>query len=168
MLNGRSTGFLASVAEAARNSQPTRPRGNPMLDNLTAQGRDRGLSAMHAAPRCRSKRRDGLCCRAPALRGATRCLKHGGRVEVPSHPHNVKRFLNGQLGPLQPEGDPDVSDQAFWEALSPRLQREVLSVLPRQVWSNPTQLFLAARIWMDVRDRGYPAVRRFVEQFTRA
>ena len=167
-MNRRKSKFVAAVTEAARSYQPKRTRGTPTLGNLTPEGRCKGLSAMHAAPRCRSKRRDGAPCLAPALRGSTRCLKHGGRVEVPDHRHNIKRFLKGQIDTVQPEGDPDVSDQAFWEALSPRLQREVMSVVSKRVWSNPPRLFLAARVWMDVRDRGYPAVRRFVEQFTRA
>ncbi|WP_417729433.1 HGGxSTG domain-containing protein [Roseovarius sp.] len=52
---------------------------------------------MKSAPRCRAKRRDGTPCKAPALRGATRCVKHGGRVEVPAHPHNLRRFFSGAI-----------------------------------------------------------------------
>ena len=36
-------------------------------------------------------------CQAPAIKGATRCLKHGGRTEVPNHPSNIKRFMRGEL-----------------------------------------------------------------------
>jgi glucans biosynthesis protein len=38
----------------------------------------RNTGPMQASPRCGAQTRDGETCRAPALRGKTRCRMHGG------------------------------------------------------------------------------------------
>lgn len=38
----------------------------------------RTTGAMRASPRCGAKTRSGGACRAPAVRGKTRCRMHGG------------------------------------------------------------------------------------------
>lgn len=38
----------------------------------------RNTGPMQASPRCGARTRDGETCRAPALRGKTRCRMHGG------------------------------------------------------------------------------------------
>jgi glucans biosynthesis protein len=38
----------------------------------------RNTGAMQASPRCGAQTRNGETCRAPALRGKTRCRMHGG------------------------------------------------------------------------------------------
>lgn len=38
----------------------------------------RNTSPMQTSPRCRAQTRNGDTCRAPALRGKTRCRMHGG------------------------------------------------------------------------------------------
>jgi hypothetical protein len=93
----RQLRFLSAVAEAARATPVPRSRGRPVPENLTDEGRQAGLQAMWSAPRCQAKRRDGQPCQKAALRGATRCPTHGGRVEVPDHPSNVRRFLTGEM-----------------------------------------------------------------------
>ncbi|MEP2030517.1 MAG: hypothetical protein ABJI96_17615 [Paracoccaceae bacterium] len=102
------------------------------------------------------------------MRGSSRCLKHGGRVEVPGHPHNIRRFFNGDAGPFKSSGPDELSDQEHWDQLPYRLKREVLDILPPNVIANSSKLFLAARVWMEVRDRDYPAVQRFMNAFVRS
>ena len=97
MSKRRQLQFLSQVADAAQNASVVKPRGRPVPKNLTEEGRRMGLEAMKAVPRCRAERRDGQPCRKPAMRGATRCLTHGGRTEVPGHPANIRRFLSGQM-----------------------------------------------------------------------
>ena len=97
MPTSRQLKFTARVAQAACEARIALPRGKPTPENLTASGRAKGLAAMRLAPKCQASRRDGQPCRAAALRGASRCVKHGGRVEVPDHPHNIKRFLSGEM-----------------------------------------------------------------------
>jgi len=53
-----------------------------MPGKVTEDGRKLGLLAAHAGPRCQATRRNGQPCRAAALRGARRCVAHGGRVDV--------------------------------------------------------------------------------------
>lgn len=145
----RQTAFLSAVAEAARAARPVLPRGRPTPENLTAEGRRMGLASAHAAPRCQALRRDGKPCRAPALRGATRCVKHGGRVEVPEHPHNIRRFLQGKMHDAIRQYDDYREGKEAWERLSPRAQREAVATLPKQIVSNKVMLYRAARLlWL--------------------
>lgn len=123
---------------------------------------------MKASPRCQARRKDGAPCRAAALQGATRCVKHGGRVEVPSHPHNIKRFFAGVLDRVAIEPDGGQSDRDFWEALPASVQREVAGLVSGHTLRRPAKLYLAARVWLEVRNKGYPAHRRFLDQFARA
>ena len=120
---------MDAVADAARSRAPAVPRGKPVAANLTAEGRTKGLDVMHASPRCHSRRKDGSPCKAPALRGATRCVKHGGRVEVPAHPHNLRRFFSGVLIHDVVEREGNQTDRDFWEALAPSVQREVAGLV---------------------------------------
>ena len=139
-----------------------------MPANLTVAGRMKGLTAMHASPRCCAMRKDGTPCRGPALRGATRCVKHGGRVEVPPHPHNIRRFFSGAFVREAAERDSFESDREFWEAMSPSAQREVASLVSQQTLRRPTRLYQAARMWAEVEGKGYSAQRRFFDRFVRA
>jgi hypothetical protein len=40
----------------------------------------RNSGPMQASPRCGARTRNGTACRAPALRGKTRCRMHGGAL----------------------------------------------------------------------------------------
>lgn len=167
MPNKRQERFFQAVAEAAISNPPTKPRGRPTPDNLTEEGRSKGLTAMQSSKRCKGVNRSGTPCRAPAMRGSKRCLKHGGRVEVPAHPHNIRRFFSGNTVSEKSYGSGELSDQEHWEQLPYRLRREVLDILPRHVITNLPRLYLAARVWMEVREANYPAMRRFIDTFIR-
>ena len=153
----RQAQFLLQVAEEARKPRP-KPRGRPTPENLTEEGRRRGLAAIALAPRCRATRTDGKPCRAPALRGATKCMKHGGRVQVPEHPHNIRRFLEGQ-DIVKSAGVQ--SNREFWESLTRAERAEVLQMVPEHVAKSSYKLYSAAHEWMQIRDGGYRALRRF-------
>ena len=163
----RQREFLDAVAEAARNTPPPVRRGKPFPANLTQEGREKGLEAMQASPRCIAARRDGMPCKAAALRGATRCIKHGGRVEVPAHPHNVKRFFAGVLDREAAERDAIQTDQDYWDSLPSSTQREIASLVSLYTLRRPAKLYQAARMWVVVEGKGYTAQRRFLDQFAR-
>ena len=164
----RQTRFLQAVAEAASSVKPSKPRGLPTPDNLTSEGRSKGLSAMHQAKRCRGTNRSGKPCMAPAMRGSTRCLKHGGRVEVPAHPHNIRRFFSGKMQRSALAQADRETGRDCWDAMSLSQQRELASVVSERVLHSPARLYEAARVWTVVKDQGYPAYKRFLDQFARA
>jgi len=68
-------------------------RGGDMKcpDGPHASITDARLANLRAAPRCGAKTRQGLACRAAALRGKRRCRLHGGRSTGPITPHGVER-----------------------------------------------------------------------------
>lgn len=167
MTTKRQKHFLDAVTRAARETRTPKKRGKPTPENLTHEGRSLGLRAMQASPRCLSKRRDGLPCKAPALKGAKRCLKHGGRVEVPDHPHNMRRLLSGKIQPTPLENASQKSDRNFWDAMQPAQQRELASVVSKRVLTSPSQLYEAAQVWLEVKDRGHAAYKRFLDEFCR-
>ena len=134
-----------------------------MPKNLTAEGRQKGLAKIREAPRCRAERRSGGRCCNPAMRGATRCLKHGGRVEVPDHPQNIRRFFAGTL-----DAPPNqLGDREAWEQMTPAAQREFIAMLPRHIASKPRLVHHAARIWREVEHEGYRAWARLMADFAR-
>lgn len=168
MTRKRQRSFLDAVSCAARDNKPLRARGRPTQQNLTSEGRTLGLTAMQASPRCRSRRRDGLACKAPALKGATRCLKHGGRVEVPAHPHNIKRFFSGATRRERSVHNNLDTDNGHWDALSAAEKRELASIVSERVLRSPDMLNEAAKIWMRIKDMPFPYYKRFLSLFARA
>jgi hypothetical protein len=138
--------FLKEVARAAREARPKKPRGARMPENLSAEGRRKGLQAIKDAPRCQSIRRDGKPCSNAAVRGARRCASHGGRVEVPDHPANIRRFFNGTLtvatrtAPVKPHG------QDLWEAMTGAEQRDLLKAMPQHLTAEPELFFKAVTV----------------------
>jgi len=168
MTTKRQQRFLDAVAHAAREARPSKPRGRPTPENLTPEGRALGLRAMQASPRCRSKRRDGTPCKAAALKGATRCVKHGGRIEVPDHPHNIRRFFSGAIHRAAVAQTDMATDRDCWDAMTSSQKRELCSVVSERVLRSTSHLYQAARVWMVAKDAGYPAYRRFLDAFSRA
>lgn len=99
------------------------------------------------------------------MRGSSRCLKHGGRVEVPTHLHSVARFFIGDAVNRKSFASQELSDQEHWEQLPYRLKREVFDLLPPDVIPSSPRLVLAARVWMEVRDKNHSTVQRFIDTF---
>lgn len=160
----RSALFQKRVAEAARATPPSKPRGRPVLENLTSEGRAKGMACIAKAPRCRAERRDGGQCRNPAMKGASRCLKHGGRVEVPDHPHNLRRFFNGTLNPPADQ----IGDQEAWDQMTLAEQREFMAMLPRHIVSKLKLVKQAARMWRQMKHEGYRGWARLMADLPRA
>lgn len=129
----RQLDFTAQVAQAARETRPARPRGKPTPENLTTSGRAQGLAVMRSSPRCQGMRRDGQPCRAAALRGASRCIKHGGRIEVPDHPHNIKRFLSGGMHKAMQRHDDFQDAKVAWCSLTWKEQSKLLEGIPKEM-----------------------------------
>lgn len=155
--------FLQRVAEAARATPPSKPRGRPVLENLTGEGRAKGMACIAKAPRCRAERRGGGQCRNPAMKGASRCLKHGGRVEVPGHPHNLKRFFEGADHPAAVR-----SEQDAWDRMTRAEQRDFIAMLPPHVAKKPQLVRRLAGMWREVEHEGYRAWARLMAGLTRA
>lgn len=141
----RQLRFLNTVAEAARNAPVA--RGQPTPANLTEEGRSKGLQALGQAPRCRSTTKSGSRCKNPAMRGATRCVKHGGRVEVPNHPHNIRRFMSGKMHAYYDAQDRYLEGKAAWETMSWREQGELFDALPDAASTDTRLLYAAALVW---------------------
>jgi hypothetical protein len=140
--------FIEDVARAARAARPAKPRGRPSPENLSDAGRRLGLMAIQAAPRCQSKKRSGEPCRNPAVRGARRCAIHGGRVEVPDHPANIRRFLTGQLTAVKPREHGSCAGSAAYEAMTRAERTEFYAALPTEVINDDRRLFQAALLWV--------------------
>ena len=168
MRKQKQASFEAAVFLATRNVRPTKPRGKPMSVNLTDAGRRAGLLAMHAAQRCCAKRRNGAPCRAAALRGAKRCIAHGGRVEVPDHPHNIRRIIAGSAARVETSRDQFAANRYIFLAMTLAERRELAEIVSERTLRRPARLYLAAQIWVDVRGRDQSAVQAFVDQFVRA
>lgn len=156
----RQTEFFDKVVEAARSASLPKPRGCPMPENLTKEGRAKGLRSMQEAPRCRSRRRDGQPCRNPSLRGATKCVKHGGRVQVPEHLHNIRRFLSGDMHNAAQRQESYIYGQEIWEGLSVQKRRNLLSLLPDNVIQNPRKLYRSVLLLEDTESIGIAATSR--------
>ena len=144
----RKERFHAAVAEAARAIGPVKRRGRPVPENLTDEGRRKGLEAAKMARTCRAKRRDGHACRAKALRGSTRCVKHGGRVEVPAHPSNIRRFFNAELKPATLSQSAFSRGKSAWGSLTCRQRRELLDALPDHVIKRQAKREEVAILWI--------------------
>ena len=101
------------------------------------------------------------------MRGASRCLKHGGRVEVPAHSHNVRRFLSGDMARSEDESQHYTRRRQAWDRMSHRDQREFLAMLPPEVAKKASLVIYAAAVWQQIQDDGFPAWRRLLNS-TRA
>lgn len=77
--------FDRKVEEAAAKRRAHARRHGP-LENLKVAGR---FDQCARAPRCIATAKAGHQCGQPAVRGAERCAKHGGLLEVPHHKANT-------------------------------------------------------------------------------
>ena len=146
MSNRRFREYQEAVARAAREARRAKPRGRPVPQNLSEEGRALGFERMQAAPRCKCHTRRGTPCKNPALRGATRCVKHGGRYEVPDHPHNINRFFEGKIRAPEEQRREYKASRAKFDALSYWEQRELIEALPDYASGNFEILCKAAAL----------------------
>jgi len=160
MPTNRQTKFYIKVAEAARTIPLNKARGCPMPDNLTKAGRAKGLKAMQEAPRCRARCRDGQMCQSPSMRGATKCVSHGGRVQVPAHPHNIRRFLSGGMLRAAQSQEAFLQDRKVWEAFTVQERRSFLACLPENVVASSRKLYRSVKLLKDAECDGYAATSR--------
>lgn len=160
----RKKKFHDAVAKAARENVFRKPSGRPVPENLTSQGRTKGLHAMRRAKRCNARRRDGCACKAPALRGAKRCVKHGGRVEVPEHPHNIRRFLSGEMYRSEQRHNAYLRDRKKFEELPYTKRRAILSVLPKSIIQG-TSIYRAAVLYNELQKTSYKNRQRIWNAF---
>lgn len=157
----RQLQFLASIAVAAR--EAPLPRGRPITSNLTAQGRRKGLEAMRKAPRCGSITKAGQKCKNAAMRGSTRCLKHGGRVEVPNHPHNIKRFMCGKMQEAMANQEAYLENMQFWEGLTANEKAEMREIISEALQANGREFLSAVRQLKEVEDKPYKIWKRVID-----
>lgn len=156
MATKRQKNFMDQVAKAARTARIPRRRGKPVISNLTEEGRLEGLVAARSAPRCQATRRNGQRCRAPAMRGATKCLKHGGRVQVPEHPYNIRRFLNGNIRQSNGQNENARNGKSIWEAMSYRQRQAFVTGLPTHITDNEHTLFEAVFLFREAEEGRIP------------
>ena len=50
---------------------------------------------MHTSPRCGARTRSGSPCRAPTVKGRSRCRKHGGAAGSGGQPGNTNALRHG-------------------------------------------------------------------------
>lgn len=81
--------FTDAVLEAASDRRRGRPRNQSpaQLANL----RKSGTPNVGGRP-CIATTRAGTPCKRGAARGAERCSKHGGLLEAPAHPSNIRNL----------------------------------------------------------------------------
>lgn len=105
---------LARLRRADGRSRPRskvyNPAGNPQR-NLPKIWR-----------KCSGTRKDGQPCNAPAVRGSSRCVAHGGMRDAPNARGNRQRFRDGRLQTWAEA----MACQRLWRAASPEAQRAVI------------------------------------------
>ena len=150
--------IVRKAADKPRRKCPSSAaNGNENLKN----GRE-NYKIAHRAPRCNKPgnlKRTGKPCGAPAVRGGTRCYKHGGMRQVPEHPHNIARLERGEIDArLQHNRD----RQQYWELPAPVKAAIDLvcksAALPLNQFSRKLEL---ARAYM--LDDGGRAYRRIIK-----
>ena len=145
---------IRKAAKPRRRCPSSASNGNENLKNGYEN-----YKAAHASPRCNKPgnlKRTGKPCGAPAVRGGTRCYKHGGMRQVPEHPHNVARLERGEIDArLQHNRD----RQQYWELPAPiKTVIDSVSVSFPKQYSRKLEL---ARAYM--LDDGGRAYRRIIK-----
>lgn len=152
--------FAQLVREAAdkprRRSPASAANGNDNLRRITP------VEAL-ASPRCNKPgilKRTGKRCGAPAVRGGTRCYKHGGMRQVPSHPHNIARLERGEIDArLQHNRD----RQQYWELPAP-IKTTIDSVAASFPREYSRKLELARAYMLDDGGRAYRRLINIINQ----
>lgn len=113
----------------------------------------RGIKVARQVPRCgKVKRSDGQPCRAPRVRGATRCRWHGGLREVPNHPGNVRRLLGGTYAAQAGYRLRIKAMGEHWRQLTLQEQSFLRDLLTPEEWADMEQVDFAARHLIEARE----------------
>lgn len=121
--------FYAQVQQAAAEDQKKKrykrsPAQQAVSEKMRAARKRVGNPRLNEIRRhCDAINSKGDPCRAPAMRGATRCQAHGGRRQNPAHPSNIARLLDGRMGQWV-EGD---RVKRVWSEAEPEAQRAVIA-----------------------------------------
>ncbi len=153
--------FLAEVAKVADRAQRRRTRAvaETSLDAL-AESREadpmRGVRAARQVLRCgKIKRSDGQPCRAPRLRGATRCRWHGGLRQVPEHPGNIRRLLHGVYAQQAAYKLRMKTMGEHWRQLHPLENAYLREFLTADEWSDMELVDFASRCLIEARENAW-------------
>ena len=87
-------------------------------------------------------------------------MKHGGRVEVPHHPHNVRRFMSGKMHAYYDRQDRFLDGMAAWERMSIQGRRDLLNALPPLAVTDKRALYAAALL-LEIGEAGLITVTEF-------
>jgi len=88
--------FEAEVARQAFKWPRRKPNmTNLQLANLVPAGQFQFLK--HVTRPCKFIKANGERCKCWSMRGASRCVRHGGYREKPSHPATIRLFENGTI-----------------------------------------------------------------------
>lgn len=71
-------------------------------------------------------------------------MKHGGRVQIPAHHHNISGLLSGKIGRLEHQQANYLVDREAWNKLSYREKNELLEILPKYVQVHPRKCYVKA------------------------
>ena len=140
--------LVRKAADKPRTRNPAAaPNGNDNLRRTTPV-------EAQASPRCNKPgnlKRTGKPCGAPAVRGGTRCYKHGGMRQVPEHPHNIAKLHRGEIdAKVQHNRD----RQQYW-ALPASVKTTIDSVSAPFPRSYSRKLELARAYMLDDGGRAY-------------
>lgn len=155
MQTNRQMHFKQKVAQAARNHKILKSRGRPMPRNLSNEGSNKGLEAMRRVPRCQSKSKDGQPCKSPAMRRATKCIKHGGRVQVPGHGHNIERFMSGKMRQEELAQEEYFEGRGLWETMRLKERSGFLELIPEEIHGHDRKFFACVKILKESEGEGY-------------
>jgi len=87
-------------------------------------------------------------------------VKHGGRVQVPAHPHNIRRFLSGSMHRAAQQQENYLQDKKAWDKLSFEERRCFTNSLPEEVINNPRKLYRSACLLKEAEGSSYIASSR--------
>jgi len=126
--------FLAAVEKAEKKALGRRRPRIMAEGSLTALAGAReadpmrGVHAARLVPRCgKVKTTDRRPCKSPCVRGGTRCWRHGGLKQNPSHPGNIRRLLNGIFAAQAAYRIELKTQGEFWDLLTVEEKQDIQS-----------------------------------------
>ena len=163
--------FLAAVEKAEKKALGRRRPRIMAEGSLTALAGAReadpmrGVHAARLVPRCgKVKTTDRRPCKSPCVRGGTRCWRHGGLKQNPSHPGNIRRLLNGIFAAQAAYRIELKTQGEYWDRLTTEEKRDVQSHFIPKVRSDLKLIDWAARFYLGRFDDQGNGWRAFMKQ----